>query len=180
MENLKGRLLVANAQIFDPNFRRNVVLLADHDANGALGVVLNQPTSMTVGEAVPALAGAIPSEEPVFFGGPVQPRAVIVLAECDHPDLLSIPVVGNVGVLTGEIHEDTVRRIRKGRVFAGYAGWGAGQLDAELENSDWVVASVRAEDIFAQDPASLWSAVLRREGKQHRLLATMPLDPGSN
>jgi putative transcriptional regulator len=81
---------------------------------------------------------------------------------------------------SGEVDEATVRGIRRGRVFAGYAGWGAGQLEAELENSDWIVASVHPEDVFTEDPDSLWSAVLQREGKQHRLLATMPLDPSSN
>jgi putative transcriptional regulator len=180
MTSTKGRLLMANAQIFDPNFRRNVVLMADHDEDGALGVVLNQPTPLTVGEAVPALAGPIPAEQPVFFGGPVQPQAVVVLAECDHPGLLSVPVMGNIGILTGEIAEATVRGIRRGRVFAGYAGWGPGQLDAELESSDWIVASPRPEDVFTEDPESLWSTVLRREGSQHRFLATMPLDPTAN
>ena len=75
---------------------------------------------------------------------------------------------------------DTVRWVRRARVFAGYAGWGAGQLEAEIEESSWILEPALPEDVFTEDPEGLWSGVLRRKGSQYLILSTMPFDPSLN
>src|SRR3954452_10878434 len=99
MESLRGQLLVAGPQLLDPNFVRTVVLIGEHNEEGALGVVLNRPSETTVTEAVPDLAELVDADDAVHVGGPVQPSAVLVLAEFDDPEEASQLVVGDVGFL---------------------------------------------------------------------------------
>jgi putative transcriptional regulator len=182
MASLAGKLLVAAPTLEDPNFARTVVAMADHGDHGALGVVLNRPSDTEVAEAVPVLADALGGEEDVVFvGGPVAPQGIVVLAEFLDPTRAAFLVAGAVGLVgegleLEELEDLTVRR----RVFAGYAGWGPGQLDEELEREDWIVADARPEDVFCPDPEGLWSAVLDRMGGTFRLVARMPTDPSLN
>src|SRR3954447_17807531 len=127
MESLRGQLLVAGPQLLDPNFVRTVVLIGEHNEDGALGVVLNRPSDTTVGEAVPDLSELTGSEQPVHVGGPVQPSAVLVLAEyCRAEDAPQL-VTGGVGFLALEDEEDedatpyADHELSRARVFAGYA-----------------------------------------------------------
>ena len=177
--DLKGTLLISNGSLFDPNFRQTVVVVADHSEEGALGVVLNRPAAVTVADAVPVLAPLVPAGENVFIGGPVQTNAVVVVAESLDPVLIDIPIVDSIGLLSREIDDDTTA-IRRTRVFAGYSGWGPGQLEAELSRDDWILEPALPEDIFTDDAEHLWSRVLKRKGGEHALLATMPFDPSSN
>ena len=181
MTSLKGRLLLATPALFDPNFRRTVVLVGEHGEEGAMGLVLNRPADVTVGEAVPPLAALVGDEARVHVGGPVQPEAVLVLAEFEDPETAATLVVGDVGFASSdgdlELLAGTVRRAR---VFAGYSGWGPGQLEAELEEDSWIVEPPRREEIFSEDPESLWATVLRRKGREYALLSTMPPDPSVN
>ena len=132
MESLKGQLLVASADLADPNFRRAVVLVTEHDDEGALGVILNRPAETTVAEAVPPLAELVEDEEPVYVGGPVDQGSVIVLAQFEDPDEAAATIFEDVGFVSGDADLDELpEAIRQARVFAGYAGWSAGQLDAE-------------------------------------------------
>jgi putative transcriptional regulator len=179
-ESLKGQLLIAGAGLFDPNFRRTVVLVGAHNREGALGVVLNRPAPVRVEEAAPPLASIVGPEDPVFLGGPVQPESAVVLAEFEHPEMADVPVLGSVGFVAGELRPEAVEAIRRARVFAGYAGWGAGQLERELEMGSWIVEPARLEDIFTPEPERLWTAVLRRKGGRFALLSTMPVDPSLN
>ena len=143
--------------------------------------VLNRPSEATVGEAVPDLEPLVGPEAPIFVGGPVQPSAGIVLAEFDDPNQAGAIVFADVGVLGGAEHlDDVAAATRRARVFAGYAGWGPGQLEAELERSDWIVEAPTAEDVFCEDPQRLWSAALSRKGGHYALLARMPADPSLN
>lgn len=178
MESLKGNLLVA-ANIYDPNFRHTVVLIADHDDEGALGVVLNQVSGVEVAEAVPPLAPLVPAGEHVYLGGPVQPQAAVVLADIPGADA-DRPIFGTIGLLTGEVDGDDAATVRRARVYAGYAGWGPGQLESELIGESWVVEEARPEDVFTGEPEELWSTVLKRKGGRFALLATMPYDPSTN
>ena len=185
MDSLRGRLLVAGPTLQDPNFVRTVVLVGEHNEEGALGVVLNRPSDTTVGEAVPDLADLTDAEDPVHVGGPVQPSAVLVLAEYEEPAAAPQLVTGPVGFLALEDddeevinHENTL--LRRARVFAGYAGWGPGQLEDELERDDWIIADSATEDVFDEDAPTLWSRVLDRQGGHLRLVARMPLDPSAN
>src|SRR5215831_5989972 len=99
-ENLRGSLLVAGAALWDPNFRRSVILVGEHTGDGALGVVLNRPSPMTVHEAIPDLAELVSPDEALFVGGPVQPLAPVVLAEVKSRDVADVPVLGSIGFLT--------------------------------------------------------------------------------
>lgn len=181
MDSLRGRLIIAGPTLLDPNFMRTVVLIGEHNRDGALGVVLNRPSETTIGEAVPDLQDLADGDDPVYVGGPVQPSAVLVLAEYEEPDQAAQLVTGDVGFVAVDEDGDRVATaLGRARVFAGYAGWGPGQLESELERDDWIVARSRAEDVFDADPSTLWSRVLDRQGGRMRLLARMPLDPSLN
>ncbi|HEY6759495.1 MAG TPA: YqgE/AlgH family protein [Baekduia sp.] len=181
MSFLEGQLLVASPAMSDPNFARTVVAIANHDEEGALGIVLNRPSDTEVVEAVPELEGVVDPDEVVFVGGPVQPASIVVLAEFQDPREAAYLVVDAIGLVsdrTGLDHLETATARR--RVYAGYTGWGPGQLEAELEREDWIVEPARTEDVFDTDPAELWGRVLQRKGGQFRLLARMPVDPTVN
>jgi putative transcriptional regulator len=180
-ESLTGQLLLAAPTLSDPNFRRTVVLVGAHNEEGAMGVVLNRPSAMTVGEAVPQLDAAVEESDPIYLGGPVQPETLVLLAEFLDPEPAGLMVLGRIGFPApdadlGALGEATAR----GRVFAGYAGWGEGQLDAELEQGDWIVQAATPEDVFSDTPESLWSEVLTRKGGSYALVARMPIDPSVN
>ena len=179
--SLRGQLLVAGPALDDPNFRRTVVLIGEHGDEGAMGVVLNRPSTVTVADAVPPLAELVGDHDVVHLGGPVEPQAVVVLADfadtADVDDLL----VDSVGFLPGEIEGAAgVGPVRALRVFAGYAGWSPGQLEEELEESSWLVLPARVSDVFGDEPERLWSEVLRRQGGALAVLALLPDDPRVN
>jgi putative transcriptional regulator len=183
MESLRGRLLLSAPNLFDPNFRRTVVLIAEHTEDGALGLVLNRPGETTVAEAVPDLAWIVESpDEVVHVGGPVGSDSVIVLAEFDDPSLAAAIVLDDLGFVPASAvgSAGLADATRRARVFAGHAGWGPGQLDDELAEDSWIVEPARVDDVFTDDPAGLWGTVLRRKGREWRLLATMPQDPSLN
>ena len=179
MESLAGKLLISSPSLVDPNFRRTVVLMTHHDEEGAVGLVLSRPSELRIDEAVPDL-GELPfADLVVYLGGPVQPEAVVVLAELAEPLDGTERIIGNVvymppGVDPAELVADRVR------VFAGYSGWGPGQLEAELEEPAWIVVSALPADVFASDPDELWRTVLNRKGGRFSLMASMPFDPGLN
>ncbi|MDX6729101.1 MAG: putative transcriptional regulator [Baekduia sp.] len=179
--DLQGQLLVASPTMADPNFARTVIAIANHDEDGALGIVLNRPSDTEVVEAVPELEGVVDGNEVVFVGGPVQPASIVVLAEFEDPAEAAFLVVGGIGLVsdrTGLERLDTVTARR--RIFAGYAGWGPGQLESELEREDWIIEPALPEDVFSEAPVELWAQVLDRKGGQFRLLARMPADPSVN
>jgi putative transcriptional regulator len=180
VDSLKGQLLVAGAGLWDPNFRRTVVLVGEHTPDGALGVVLNRPSTASVAEVVPPLAPFVPLDEPMYFGGPVQPEAAVVLADLERPSDAGLLVFGSVGFLLGDVEAAATESIRRARIFAGYAGWGPGQLEHELEQDSWILEPATEEDVFGSSPQDLWPAVLRRKGGAFLLLSTMPLDPSLN
>lgn len=177
-DSLRGSLLVATPQLLDPNFRRTVVLVSEHNDEGAMGVILNRPSGMTVSDAAPELEPIVGAEAAIYAGGPVQPTAGVVLAEVEHAEA---PIFAEVVMLPGidELAEVAGEADRL-RVFAGYAGWGPGQLDEELERDDWIVEPARPEDVFSEDPDGLWAQVLTRKGGQYALVARMPDDPSLN
>ena len=179
MESTRGQLLIAGPTLLDPNFQRTVVLVVEHSQEGALGLVLNRPSQTTVGEAVDELSQLVDLDEPLYIGGPVQQSALIVLAEFEDADRAAVVAFEDVGVLGGEDHENPPET-RRGRAFAGHAGWGPGQLDAELQSGDWILEPARREDAFCATPAELWPAVLERKGGSYALVARMPNDPSVN
>jgi len=180
VESLRGHLLIAGPGLVDPNFWRTVILVGEHSDDGALGVVLNRTSETSVDEAMPELAELVDGMGDIHVGGPVQPSAVVVLADFVEPPDASSIVVGTVGFLQPEVDPDSLGPLRRARVYVGYAGWGPGQLDEELDEGSWIVEPALADDVFTDEPDALWSAVLRRKGGPFRVLAAMPPDPNSN
>jgi putative transcriptional regulator len=180
VDSLKGQLLIAGPALVDPNFWRTVVLVGEHSDEGALGVVLNRASETPAREAVPELAELADDMGAVHVGGPVQPSAIVVLADFAEPEHAPTLVLDTVGFLPGETDPDALGELRRARVFVGYAGWGPGQLDGELDEGSWIVEPALPEDVFTAEPDGLWSAVLRRKGGPYGILAAMPPDPSSN
>lgn len=180
MESLRGKLLIATPVIVDPNFRRTVVLLAEHNEEGAMGLVLNRPSETLVADAVPPLARVVRDEAVVYVGGPVEPAAVVVLADFADVELAGSLVVGSIGFVSAGVEETLGEgSVRDARVYAGYSGWSADQLESELQEEAWFLEDARPEDAFA-DPDRLWSDVLRRKGGEYTVIAMMPDDPTLN
>jgi putative transcriptional regulator len=180
-ESLAGQLLLASPTLADPNFARTVVLVGVHDQEGAMGVVLNRPSGVTVAEAVPQLEQAVGGTERIYVGGPVQPSSVVLLAEFADPQPAGLIVLGRIGFPAADVDLEALSgATMRGRVFAGYAGWSGGQLDAELDSGDWILHAAEPEDVFTEDPEELWSSVLTRKGGTYALLARMPPDPTLN
>ena len=179
-DSLRGKLLVASPALVDPNFARAVVLVTEHNDEGAMGIVLNRPSETTLGEVSPELA-EIAGDGPVFVGGPVQPDAVVLLAEFSDPDAAAWIIAADVGLASAGVEFDRLGSVvRRGRAYAGYSGWGQGQLEAELEIDSWIVEPPLPAELFPEDPARLWSDVLARKGGQYALIARMPVDPSVN
>lgn len=174
------RLLVAAPLIGDPNFERTVVYVIDHDDHGALGVVLNRPTDMAVAEPLPAWATVAAEPAVVFQGGPVDTSAAIALARRSGPPTDGwAPLHDDVG--TVDLGADPAALgISTVRIFAGYAGWAAGQLDDEIDEGAWYVVDATPADLFHPRPAELWRAVLARQPGRLRWLAHHPADPRWN
>jgi putative transcriptional regulator len=179
-ESLRGKLLVASPSLVDPNFARSVVFITEHNEEGAMGIALDRPSETAVEAVVPQLA-EIAGSEPVYIGGPVQPEAIVLLAEFSDPDAAAWIVVADVGLASADVDlDELVGSVRRGRVYAGYSGWGPGQLEAEMETDSWIVEAPLPKELFPDDPATLWSDVLARKGGQYALIARMPADPSQN
>jgi putative transcriptional regulator len=133
VESLRGKLLIAAPALLDPNFHRTVVLIAAHDEQGAMGLVLNRPSASSVVDLLPSLLVLAEPDAVVHIGGPVAPEAAILLAEFSDPDLAALTIFGDVGLPAADAGIDELAAgVRRARVFAGHSGWGPGQLDAEL------------------------------------------------
>lgn len=179
-----GTLLLATAELVDPNFARTVVLLLDVNDEGVVGVVLNRPSPMSVSEVLEPWGALCAEPEVLFHGGPVSPDgalAVALLRDTEDVPVGFRTVVGRLGM----IDLDTPVELLDGgligvRVYAGYAGWGAEQLQAEIAEGSWYVVAGEAGDTFRADTSDLWRDVLRRQPGQLAWHATRPVDPDQN
>ena len=178
--SLAGKLLLSNASLFDPNFRKTIVLIGHHDEEGAVGVVLNRQLDVTVDEAVPPLSEIVPPGEPLFLGGPVQQQAAVVVAEFHDPSRAGVIAFDHVGFLAEDADHEHLEGVGRARVFAGYAGWGPGQLEAELDEEAWIVTAARADDVFSAEPELLWDSVVQRLGARYEVMRLLPEDPSLN
>jgi putative transcriptional regulator len=179
---LTGRLLVASPVMRDPNFDRTVVLMLEH-GDGAVGVGLNRASHVHAAQILPELDGRTAEPGTVHVGGPVQPEAAICLVRLARPE--SGPswshLFGNVGSVNLDRPLSELGEASTGlRLFAGYSGWAAGQLEDEIEAGGWLVLGRRDEDTFSAQPGALWREVLRRQKPQIAMLAAFPDDPGLN
>jgi putative transcriptional regulator len=179
-QSLRGKLLIASPALVDPNFARTVVFVTEHNDEGAMGIVLNRPSETAVTAVVSELE-QIARGEPIYVGGPVQPEALVLLAEFSRLEAAAWIVVADVGLASADVEvAELATSVRRGRVYAGYSGWGPGQLEAELEADSWIVEPPLPSELFPDDPATLWSDVLARKGGQFSLIARMPADPSQN
>jgi putative transcriptional regulator len=184
-----GRLLVATPLLGDPNFRRAVVLLVEHEIEeGTLGIVLNRPTTIGVGQVLEQWTELATDPSVVFKGGPVAPNSALALALVPGKDepagwraLDSAPSLARLGLLDLDAPPMLLApAIQSLRVYAGYAGWSPGQLDAEIDEGAWYVVTAEPDDVFAATPERLWRDVLHRQDGDLAFLATYPDDPGLN
>src|SRR5262249_6318482 len=159
--------LAASPALIDPNFARAVVLMVEHDGDGALGLILNRPLDQRAAALVPGLAEVLGPDGALHEGGPGQ-RGTGLIGLAEYRDR----VVGGVALLDPEVGAEEVARAR---LYSGYAGWGPGQLEAELAAESWIVERALAEDIFDEDATTLWSRVVARKGGAYRLIASIPV-----
>jgi putative transcriptional regulator len=184
-----GRLLVATPLLGDPNFKRTVVLIVEHEeVQGTLGVVLNRPTTIGVGQVLEQWTELTSEPSVVFRGGPVAPNSALALALIPGQDepvgwrpLDGAPALARLGLLDLDTPPGLLAtEISRLRVYAGYAGWSPGQLEAEIDEGAWYVVPAQPGDVFAADPDRLWRQVLRRQDGDLAFLATYPEDPTLN
>lgn len=183
MPSTAGRLLVAEPMLGDPNFDRTVVLMIEHTEEGAMGLVLNRPTDLPVGDALPAWEGLVTAPSVLHVGGPVEERSGWCLARLapgvERPGFL--PVLGEVGLLDLEVDPtDLAPHLQAARLYAGYSGWGPGQLDHELAQDAWIVVNAMVDDPFLPEVDALWQRILTRQGGRLARLSLFPRDPSLN
>ena len=182
---LTGRLLVATPKLEDPNFARSVVLLLDHDDDGALGVIISRPTTVPVADVLPAWSDLVSGPDVLFSGGPVATDSALAIAVlADRDDDVPVgwrPLYPGAGLVDLDAPPELLSGMLTGmRVFAGYAGWGAGQLEGEIAEGAWYVVPAEPEDLLDPDAESLWRRVLRRQRGELAFVHTCPLDPTLN
>jgi putative transcriptional regulator len=178
------KLLVAAPEMRDPNFARTVVFVVDHTDEGALGIVLNRPSDTRPDRLDDDWQALVLAPSVVFVGGPVQMGEATIafgrVARVEASDAWQ-PLLGRVGsvdiattVAGAHPHLEAVR------MFSGYAGWGPGQLEAELEHGGWHVLDAEPDDLLTTSPAELWRRVLRRQNATLAMTANRPLDTSTN
>lgn len=181
----KGRLLLATPPLDDPNFDRTVVYMLEHHGEGALGVVINRPSDETLADPLDRWDELQAEPGGIFHGGPVEPDALIALALAKEPLVESTDELSPVSGLVASADLTTdpafvAAQVDAVRVFRGYAGWGPGQLEGEIEAGAWLVVDAEPDDVFDSEPDDLWRSVLRRQGGRLAWLASAPDDLSAN
>jgi putative transcriptional regulator len=178
----KGRLLVATPALVDDNFDRTVILVVEHTEEGALGVVLNRPGGVAVGEILDRWEPLATRPAVMYIGGPVEREAILALGAHLHSepatDVGTTMVIGSIGVVDLSREPDEVAAELTGlRLFSGYAGWGPGQLDKEIDAGGWVVVDADPTDVLTEEAEALWPGVLGRQSDPAlRRLALYPAE----
>lgn len=180
----KGRLLLATPPLEDPNFDRSVVFVLEHHDDGAVGVVINRPSDETLVAPLDRWTELQSSPAAIFEGGPVEDTALIALAVANDPDAdddMLTPIVGSI--VSADLTADPLLvsiAVSAVRVFRGYAGWGPGQLESEVDGGAWLVLDAEVDDVFSSEPDELWRTVLRRQPGRLAWLANAPDDLSLN
>ncbi len=180
-KSYKGKILIAEPFLGDPNFERSVVFMCEHNIEGAFGFVLNQPSSLHLSDVVEGVY----ADFPLFVGGPVEQNTLHFIHRLGHVVENTIEI-GNGIFWSGDFESfRTLINIGKisgndVRLFLGYSGWGGGQLEGEMGNNSWILSDVDAATIFDSSPKDFWRVVLRKMGGDFRVLANYPTDPRLN
>ena len=180
----KGIFLIAAPSLRDPNFRQTVVLLCEHGPEGALGVIVNRPTAMSISEALPQVPVIEGSGHVLYAGGPVQTNQVMLLYRGDqfpdnaHHVFDGVCLGGDVGmverILTGVGTQESFR------AYLGYSGWGPGQLENEMQTGSWITLPADPQAVFEKEPTRVWGDILLTLGEAYQPYAEMPFDPSCN
>ena len=181
-KSLQGQLLLDNGRLQGSFFHRTVLLICQHNEEGAFGLVLNRPTGQQVGDGLTAkLSDALKSQD-LFLGGPVQPQALSYLHADDFlPDGNVLPNLSLDHSLDTLVElSDSFSATQKLKVFAGYAGWSPGQLDDEMKRDTWLTHPASMELIFCENPDELWPEILKQKGWKYRLISQQPEDLSQN
>lgn len=180
-DTLRGKYLIAARHMQDPNFFRAAVLMLDHNEHGAMGLIINRPSSVSVAHALSKHFSVPQSERMIYFGGPVEPAALCILHNdevCGQEDHHLMPgvfigsheqVFENVVCETGEAYEES-----EYRVYSGYAGWGTDQLEGEIERGDWHVVPGDAKFVFEVEPYDVWEELFNEIYKRNRFVNCIP------
>jgi putative transcriptional regulator len=178
-----GRLLVAEPMLDDPNFDRTVILMVEHSDEGALGLVLNRPTDVDVVEALPAWRSLVADPPVLFVGGPVEGQSGWCLARL-RPGVHQsgfVSILGHLGLLELDLDPaELAGPVLAARIYAGYSGWGPGQLEQELAEGTWFVLDADPADPFLPDGEQLWQRILARQTGSLARLSLFPPDPSLN
>ncbi|HZL42175.1 MAG TPA: YqgE/AlgH family protein [Verrucomicrobiae bacterium] len=179
---LKGQLLLDSGQLRGSFFQRTVVLICQHDAEGAFGLVLNRSTGNKIGELLVADLPEALKESPLFLGGPVQPGALSFLhTDSFIPDANVMPNLNMAHSVDALVEiGGSFSPTRKIKMFVGYAGWSPGQLEDEMTRKAWLVHPASLELVFDMEPDQLWRTVLSQKGWKYKLMADMPEDLSMN
>ncbi len=178
-----GQLLVATPRLLDPNFRRGVLFILDHDQDGALAVVINRPSELPLEVVLPGWGEAVVDPPLLFAGGPVAQDSALALglALGQGPDLGFRRLTGDYGLVDLDLPAQSLLSDLVGvRVFSGYAGWGDGQLESEIVEGSWYVVNAVPSDLLTPQPTTLWRDVLRRQPRELAYVANFPDDPTMN
>ena len=186
MRSLKGQFLLDGGKLAGSDFHHTVVLICEHDSEGALGLVLNRASEQTIEESLAAALPEAVQELPLFIGGPVRPNALscLIQAPTVAGDLAETPILPGLRLTHNldELFEPSGNFVPfiQIKFFAGYASWSSGQLDAEMETGAWLTHPASLEFVFHPQPEELWKLILRGKGPQYRLLAEAPDDISNN
>lgn len=181
-QSLQGQLLLDAGELAGSFFARTVVLICQHDAEGAFGLVLNRTTDKKFSEVITADLPETLRDQPLFLGGPVQPTAMSYL----HSDSFLPDANVITGLSLGHSLDELLdlgtgySPTRKLKTFAGYAGWAPGQLESEMKRNAWLTHPATLDLVFDSEPDSLWKKILCTKGWKYQLLAEMPEDPSRN
>ena len=186
-DSLRGQFLIAAKRLSDPNFHRSVVLIIEHNDEGAMGLVVNRPSSVTLAHALADHFEISRTDEFVYIGGPVQPSNLFVMHNRRELDPDEPPVVPGLYVgSNSEVFENVVQSVAEEcpeiqfRIFCGCAGWGPGQLESEIDRGDWFQVPASAEMLFDEDPYAVWDLVRRQVHRSPMLLPDLPGHPEWN
>ncbi|SFI24791.1 YqgE/AlgH family protein [Planctomicrobium piriforme] len=177
-DSLRGQFLIAGCRLRDPNFFKTAVLIVEHGTEGAMGLVINRPTSVTVAHALTGHLDMPKTSDLVYMGGPVEPAALFVIHDSGTLDPDESPVIPGVYMgSSAEVFEDIVCPSKQKpnplqyRVYCGCAGWSPGQLESEISRGDWLTVPAASNYVFHPDPYAVWDELVSRSFQSRRLFS---------